>query len=100
MPGDNGAILAGSTYEREFSHNDPDEAGFNEIIQDIKPELRAKMTVRSSWTGIRPTTKDRRPIIEKLEDGLYALNGLGAKGVTLAPWSASQLIKKMLSEQE
>lgn len=99
VPGENGAILAGSTYEREFSHNEPDEAGFYEITQDIKPELRAKMTVRSSWTGIRPTTKDRRPIIEKLEERLYALNGLGAKGVTLAPWSASQLILKMLSEQ-
>ncbi len=99
VPGDNGTILAGSTYEREFSHNEIDEAGFNDITQDIKPELHAKMTVRSSWTGIRPTTKDRRPIIEKLEDGLYALNGLGAKGVTLAPWSAEQLIQKMLSER-
>jgi len=99
VPGENGIILAGSTYEREFSHNEPDEAGFLDITHDIKPELHEKMTVHSSWTGIRPTTKDRRPIIEKLEDGLYALNGLGAKGVTLAPWSADQLMQMMLSEQ-
>jgi len=99
VPSENGTILAGSTYEREFSHNETDEAGFNDITQDIKSEWRANMTVRSSWTGIRPTTKDRRPIIQKLGEGLFALNGLGAKGVTLAPWSADQLMQMMLSEQ-
>jgi glycine/D-amino acid oxidase-like deaminating enzyme len=43
--------------------------------------------VLEHFVGIRPTTKDRRPILGKheLEHNMYIFNGLGSKGVLIAP---------------
>lgn len=47
-----------------------------------------------SW-GFRPTTTDRRPILGKHPqfDRLIIFNGLGTKGVSLAPYFSEQLIQ-------
>ena len=93
IPLQDGKVLAGSTYEREFEHAEPDEAGFELITGEILPELRRKLKVTESWSGIRPTTHDRRPVIRQLDDGLFAINGLGSKGVSLSPYAAAELMK-------
>ena len=92
IPLEKGQVLAGSTYEREFDHNQPDKEGFKTITAEISPELLSKITVTASRSGIRPTTKDRRPVIRKIEPGLFAINGLGSKGVSLAPFLAGELL--------
>ena len=45
--------------------------------------------------GIRPTVKDRRPLIGRHEEksNLYIFNGMGTRGVMLAPFFANQLAK-------
>lgn len=95
IPTGNGTHLAGSTYEREFAHNNPDEEGFKEITKDLSTEWAPRLSIITSWAGVRPTTKDRRPIMRKIDQGLFALNGLGAKGVSLAPWACREIIRMM-----
>jgi glycine/D-amino acid oxidase-like deaminating enzyme len=48
--------------------------------------------VAQEW-GIRPTTIDRRPIIgcHPLYKNLVIFNGLGTKGVSLAPYFSAQV---------
>ena len=43
--------------------------------------------------GIRPTVKDRRPLVGQHEkySNLYILNGLGTRGVMIAPYVAEKL---------
>jgi glycine/D-amino acid oxidase-like deaminating enzyme len=93
IPLQNGEVLAGSTYEREFEHAEPDEVGFEMITGEILPELRHKLKVSESWTGIRPTTHDRRPVIRQLDEGIFAINGMGSKGVSLSPYAAEEIMK-------
>lgn len=93
IPNGPDSFLAGSTYERAFRHFEPDSAGFEEIISDLKPDIRSGIQVIDSWAGLRPTNKDRRPIIRKVEEGLFLLNGLGTKGVSLAPWAAGKILE-------
>ena len=88
-----GRVLAGSTYEREFENNEPDQKGFELITGEIIPELRRSLKISESWSGIRPTTHDRRPIIRRLEEGLFAINGMGSKGVSIAPFAAAEIMK-------
>lgn len=44
--------------------------------------------------AIRPTVSDRRPLIGKhpLHDNIWVLNGLGTRGVMIAPYVAEQLL--------
>lgn len=93
LPNGNGTHLAGSTYEREFEDDQPNEAGLNDILADVKTEIRNNIQVVRSWAGIRPTTPDRRPIIRQISNGLFALNGLGTKGISTSPWAAKQLVQ-------
>jgi glycine/D-amino acid oxidase-like deaminating enzyme len=95
IPLQDGSVLAGSTYEREFEHEEPDQAGYDGITAELLPEHKSNAKIIQSWCGIRPTTKDRRPVIRELQDGLFAVNGLGSKGVSLAPYAADQLIKML-----
>lgn len=43
--------------------------------------------------GIRPTVKDRRPLVGQHKDykNMYLLNGLGTRGVMIGPYVAKQL---------
>ena len=43
--------------------------------------------------GVRPSSNDRRPILgaHPQQKNIYIFNGLGAKGVMLAPYFAQQL---------
>jgi glycine/D-amino acid oxidase-like deaminating enzyme len=99
VPDENGLVLAGSTYEREFQNTGPDEQGYQEIVSDLHPELQKQVKIVHSWAGLRPTTPDRRPLIREIDENLYAINGLGAKGVSLAPFAASEFIRLFLEKR-
>ena len=45
--------------------------------------------------GVRPTVKDRKPLIGRhpMHSQLYVLNGLGTRGVLLAPAMAKALFE-------
>lgn len=93
LPVGNGNHLCGSTYEKHFSDVLPDEMGQNEILESLRSEFRETINIEQDWAGIRPTTQTRRPIIRQISEGLFALNGMGTKGVTLSPWGANELLK-------
>jgi hypothetical protein len=99
VPLENGNHLMGSTYEREFEHNLPDEAGWKAITKDISSEYLKGLKIIKSWAGFRPTNAERRPFIDKLEDNLFAINGLGTKGVSLSPYAANFLLKMIFSTE-
>lgn len=72
-----------------------------ETTQDAKEELINKLTefvtsdfeVVNQFAGIRPTVKDRRPLVGQhpLHENMYVLNGLGTRGVMVAPMVSKQL---------
>lgn len=93
IPLSDGKTLAGSTYEREFEHNLPDEQGLASVLEGLDTEVKALVRSIDSWAGLRPTSKDRRPVIRQINANLFGINALGTKGVSLAPWSANTLLK-------
>lgn len=94
VPDRRGAQLfrAGATYDHSLVPGNTPEG-----LSALKSKLDALLSVAyketgASW-GFRPTTPDRRPVAgphpEKKHHWIF--NGLGTKGVSLAPWFASQL---------
>ncbi|WP_320019019.1 FAD-dependent oxidoreductase [Labilibaculum manganireducens] len=52
-------------------------------------------TVVNHWAGIRPTVIDRRPVLgtHPLHKHVAIFNGLGTKGVMLAPYFAREMVR-------
>lgn len=73
------------------------EAVDEKVISALK--LKAEKYLESGFTfieakaGIRPSVKDRRPLIGSSRDfpGMFIFNGLGSKGTSLAPYFSAHL---------
>jgi glycine/D-amino acid oxidase-like deaminating enzyme len=84
----------GATYERTDKSNEPTEKAREELITKLDKVISCKYAVISQSAGIRPTVRDRRPLVGQHKEfkQLFVLNGLGTRGVMIAPYIAKQLI--------
>lgn len=84
----------GATYNWELTDPITTEAGKNELIEKLKQFTQFPFKVISQQAGIRPTVKDRRPLIgsHPKHENIYVFNGMGTKGVMIAPFFANELI--------
>lgn len=72
----------------------PTQAAHNELNNGIRALLKLNYTILSQKAAIRPTIKDRTPVVGKHPEisNMFVLNGLGTKGTSLAPFYAKQLV--------
>ncbi|RCW33965.1 FAD-binding oxidoreductase [Marinilabilia salmonicolor] len=97
LPIHNQKYKVGSTYAWEYTDTNITPQARNEIIQKLEKISHFPYSIIHQEAGIRPTTHDRRQVIGFLKNQptIGILNGLGSKGLLLAPWTANQLIQKM-----
>jgi glycine/D-amino acid oxidase-like deaminating enzyme len=90
----------GATYDLVNLGEGVTESGKNELIQKAKDLLKVPFKVAHQDWGIRPSTIDRRPLIGEHPNykNILIFNGLGTKGVSLAPYFSEQLAKYLLGE--
>jgi glycine oxidase len=83
----------GATYNWEDKTNIPTEEGKAELIDRIKEILTCDFEIIEHLAGVRPTVKDRRPLLGTHPEfnRMHILNGLGTRGVMLAPAMAKDL---------
>lgn len=91
----------GATYPR-----DSDEKGIEESQKKIRTELEKTLKlpfrIVEYWTGTRPGTKDRKPILGalKTKNKIYVYNGLNSRGLLMAPLLANWLADFMLQDKD
>lgn len=85
--------VVGSTYNWTDKSNNPTEEAKEELTSKLKAFIKCDFEVVDHVAGIRPTVKDRRPLIGAHKDhqNIYVLNGLGTRGVMIAPYVANEL---------
>lgn len=93
MPIGNDLYKIGATYNWDDKTNTPTEAAKMELLTGLSELISCDFEVIDHQAGIRPTVKDRRPIIgtHPLYKNVHLLNGLGTRGVMLAPSMAALL---------
>lgn len=101
VPLHDGMFRLGATYNWDISKPEPTENAASELIAKFYGLLgyETKVVIQKHEAGIRPATKDRRPIIGSI-DGLpnyYIFNGFGSKGVSLIPYFADVLISHLFT---
>lgn len=69
------------------------EEGKKELLDKLNTMIDVPYEVINQFGGIRPTVKDRRPLVGKHPEykNLVVMNGMGTRGVMIAPTVAKQL---------
>jgi glycine oxidase len=83
----------GATYNWYDKSSTPTEEGKAELVLKLNEVITCEYTIVEHQAGIRPTVKDRKPIIgtHPQYERLHILNGLGTRGVMLGPFMAKTL---------
>lgn len=97
VPLGNDLYSVGATYNWDDKTNDTTEAAKMELISKLKELITCDFDVIDHKAGIRPTTNDRRPFVgtHQIHQKMAILNGLGTRGVMLAPYVAKALFQKI-----
>lgn len=85
--------LVGSTYEWTDKTNTPTEGAKSQLLEKLERLVTCDFEVVNQRAGIRPTVSDRRPLVGRHPNHkqMYVLNGLGTRGVLIAPAMAEAL---------
>lgn len=87
----------GSTYNWQDKTNHPTKEGKEELLRKLKTFITSDIKIVDHVAGIRPTVKDRRPLVGSHHQfkNIHLLNGLGTRGVLIAPYVAKQLYRSI-----
>lgn len=102
LPLGNDLFKVGATYNWLDKTNYPTEEGKLELVERIKEILNCDFEIISHFAGVRPTVKDRKALIGThfRHQNLHILNGLGTRGVMLAPTMAKKLFEYIEYQKE
>lgn len=89
----------GATYEWYDKTAEPTQAGKEELVEKLNELIDCDYEIIEHLAGIRPTVKDRKPLIgtHPQYKRVHLLNGLGTRGVMLGPSMAKELYESILS---
>lgn len=96
-PDQKGTFRVGSTYEWRNVNEEITQEARDELTKKLEKYMFIPFEVTDHSAGIRPSVKDRKPMIGQHPEhvNVYLFNGLGSKGVSLAPYLSELLWKKM-----
>lgn len=97
LPLGNDLFKVGATYNWEDKTAIPTEDGKNELVERIKEIITCDFEIIEHYAGVRPTVKDRKPLVGTYEhhNSIHILNGLGTRGVMLGPAMAKALFENI-----
>ncbi len=87
----------GATYLRDTTPG-VTQAAKVELETGLHNLLRSNFRIRAQSWGIRPTVRDRKPMMGRhpVIPNAFIFNGLGTKGVSFAPYCSNQLVDHIL----
>ncbi len=92
----------GATYSHDPVDTLPSEDGRKELKAKLDKMISVSYKITQHYAGVRPAIKDRMPVLgpHVNRENLFIFNGLGSRGVVLAPYCAKALVKSLLSNNE
>jgi glycine oxidase len=97
LPLGNGLFRVGSTFAWDKLDEVPTETAKADLIQRLEKVLKLPYEIVDHKAGIRPTVINRRPLIgiHPKHPALCMFNGMGSKGVMIAPLFADHFISHL-----
>lgn len=102
LPLGNNTFKVGSTYVWNTPDTSPTKEGKTTILDNLSYLTNADYSVIDQGAGVRPTTKDRRPLIgtHPKHKNYHFFNGLGAKGYLIGPYLSSMFVGYLIDGKE
>jgi len=102
IPLGNNLYKIGATYNNQDKDPQPSEAAREELEKKLAKLISCKFEVVDQSAGIRPASKDRKPMLGRhpKHKNLYCCNGFGSRGVLISPMVSEQLIKFIEEDAE
>lgn len=101
LPLGNDHYKVGATYNKEKVDLKPTQKAKDWLLTKLDKTIKVPYEILNHQVGIRPTSKDRRPMVGQhpyfRHLGLF--NGFGSKGVSQIPWCAQQFINHYLDDK-
>ncbi|HQQ93390.1 MAG TPA: FAD-binding oxidoreductase [Bacteroidia bacterium] len=93
-------FLCGATYDWDDLNDCTTARGLAELKAKLENMFKGEYNITARFAGVRPSSIDRRPILgsHPRYGNVYVFNGLGAKGVMLAPYFARKFVHFLLKK--
>ena len=97
IPIGNDRYLFGATYDWQNINYTCTRTARAKLVLMLDKILNTPYRILNQVAGIRPSTIDRRPLLgaHKKHNNLYIMNGLGTRGVLLAPYLSNILFNSI-----
>ncbi len=97
LPAQN-TFWVGSNYQWEFKDEHPSSPFYEQMNRHLQQWLKVPFRIIDHKAAIRPATLERRPFVglHPFYPALGILNGMGTKGVSLAPFFAHQFVQHLV----
>ena len=97
-----GTYRVGATYSWHDLNWQITADGRVYLENKLRPLVLGDYTIRGQRVGLRPSSKDRRPLVglHPIHRAIGVFNGLGTKGVTLAPYFANEFVQYLENDKE
>ena len=94
IPLGNNLYKVGATYNNHDKDPQPSNAAREELQTKLSKLINCKFEVVDQSAGIRPASKDRKPMLGRHPKykNLYCCNGFGSRGVLISPMVSEQVI--------
>ncbi|MGM0933698.1 MAG: NAD(P)/FAD-dependent oxidoreductase [Bacteroidota bacterium] len=95
IPIGNNLYRVGATYNNQDKSPEPTTKAGEELIRKLSAVISCKFDVVDQVAGIRPASKDRRPLAGQHPEyrNLYCCNGFGSRGMLISPMLSEEIIK-------
>ena len=101
VPAANGEYKLGASYEWQELNDQITEKARRVLESKLQGMYHGTYEILRQEAGVRPASGDRRPIIgpHPLHKNMHVFNGLGTKGVMLAPYFAKNFVNFYLQKE-
>lgn len=101
IPLGNNRYKLSSTFEWESSSWAPNKNATKELLEAFEELFSESYAIVDHQSGLRPSASDRRPYLgpHPRHPKIYIFNGLGSKGVILAPYFSNHLAEHLLEKK-
>jgi glycine/D-amino acid oxidase-like deaminating enzyme len=91
----------GATYNWDDLNENRSQSAAQELKDKFKKISEVDYTILKQQAGVRPSVIDRRPVMGQhpKHKNVFLFNGLGTKGVMLAPYFAQRLVNYFKSNE-
>ncbi|MDX5423521.1 MAG: FAD-binding oxidoreductase [Hymenobacteraceae bacterium] len=102
VPVGGGRFKIGATYDWRQPNEQTTQAGQEELTERFRQITSQDFSVINHWAGIRPAVRDRRPLVgvHPQHEQLSVFNGMGSKGVLMAPYLARNFAEALAGAAE